>query len=178
MSYWSYKGAKSTQYLQPHIVRVNCSTAGNLMLYSWVTWSVRSCCLNFQCSQPDSSFPYSGGDGEGLQKPASFLLHLWRELSNSLQEERYCAIQSFPHLLGLYVPCCLQHPGYPLSHWFCFSVPVAAATLCGWASSPRNCGWAPKGSIPPPPVPAGSYSAHGHQPVLSIAIEYGFNAMS
>lgn len=29
-----------------------------MLLRSWVTWAVRSRCLSFKCSQPDSSFPY------------------------------------------------------------------------------------------------------------------------
>lgn len=44
-------------------MRVNCcqhhTTGDSLMLlWSWVTWAVRPCCLSFKCSHPDSSFPY------------------------------------------------------------------------------------------------------------------------
>lgn len=51
-----------------------------MLLWFWVTWAVRSCCLNFKCSQPDSSSPYCDGGGEGFQRPVSSTVHLRREL--------------------------------------------------------------------------------------------------
>lgn len=51
-----------------------------MLPWFWVTWAVRSCCLNFKRSQPDSSSPYCYGGGKGFQRPVSSTVHLQREL--------------------------------------------------------------------------------------------------
>lgn len=51
-----------------------------MLPWSWVTWAARSCSLNFKCSQPDYSFPYCDGGGEGFEGQSLLQYTFRREL--------------------------------------------------------------------------------------------------
>lgn len=48
-----------------------------MLPWSWVT---RACSLNFKCSQPDYSFPYCDGGGEGFEGQSLLQYTFRREL--------------------------------------------------------------------------------------------------
>lgn len=48
-----------------------------MLPWSWVT---RACSLNFKCSQPDNSFPYCDGGGEGFEGQSLLQYTFQREL--------------------------------------------------------------------------------------------------
>lgn len=87
-----------------------------MLPWSWVT---RACSLNFKCSQPDYSFPYCDGGGEGFEGRSLLQYTFRRELKISvclllkiLQENVlsykifFAALNPNSHFFGSSVPGC------------------------------------------------------------------------
>lgn len=118
-----------------------------MLPWFWVTWAVRSCCLNFKCSQPDSS-SYCDGGGEGFQRPVSFYCTPSKGVTNqsiclllkSLQEKRLlpykfflAALKPNLHPFGSSVPGCSSHCPQQGS-----AVGIPAGTWKGQCPVPSN----------------------------------------
>lgn len=150
------------------LIAANTTLNWSVMLpWSWVTWAVRFCCLNFKCSQPDSSFPYCDGSGEGFQRPVSSILHLWRALQirafarfwKSLQEKRYFPTNSSLLRLTLIhislAPLCLVAAAPTLSKGSAAGIPALS----------HSC-WTPQSAVSCP-------LQHHIAPTLSVGISPG-----